>query len=467
MTIPPNAKNIVKNLWLPGVMLALYLAAVFFRPLLPIDETRYMSVAWEMLSHHGWLKPLTMNFEPYHHKPPMLFWLINLAWAGLGVSRWAGLIPPVLATLGCVYLTGVLARLLLPDLARDRHRVWMMMVASVPFLIYGTLVMFDFTLCAFVLLALINVIHFARTRAWRYTILIGVFIGLGVLTKGPVAYLHVLPVLLLAPLWIKDFSRPSAWYGHCLVIVLVSAIPVLFWLVPVLQAANNDFAFWLVWNQTAGRVTGNFSAAHVHPVYFYLPFLVGMLMPWVFFPAFWRGLKRFNKDMLTEQSIRFMLCWMVPVFVMFSLIRGKQPHYLIPLLPGLVLVLVLCLQELYNRVLAVTVAVMIGLLVVGQGIAAQTIFKNYDLQPIVAIIQQHPGRDLAYAQNYHAELGFLARLEKTVEDCNIADLDDWFAHHPDGLAIVRYKDDNLVKDFTMLYGMRYRSGKMGVFAKGD
>lgn len=458
----------IRKFWLPGTMILMYLAAVFLRPLMPVDETRYMSVAWEMMVHHGWLKPLTLNFEPYHHKPPLLFWLINLSWSIFGVSRWAGLIPPVLSSLASLYLIGILGRLLLPmQTDQDRNRVGMLMAATVPFMLYGTLVMFDFTLCAIVLASLVLVVQFARQRRLRDAVLIGLLLGIGVLCKGPVAYLHVLPVLLLAPIWQPELPRRGAYYASCLMMVLISAIPVLLWLVPVLQAADKDFAFWLVWNQTAGRVTGNFTAAHVRPFYFYLPMLPAMLIPWIFFPSFWRNLKRLNKTSLGDPAIRFLLCWVVPVFLAFSVIKGKQVHYLIPILPGVILLLSLLLRDLSDQTIRNVLAIMLVLLIGGQGIAAQTIFKNYDLQPIVTVIQQHPGRDLAYAQNYHAELGFLARLEKTVEDRNIADIDDWFVQHPDGLAIVRYKDDNLVKDLTMLYGMRYRSGKMGVFTKSD
>ena len=70
---------------------ALFAAGLAFRPLLPIDETRYLSVSWEMLLRGSYLVP-TMNFEPYFQKPPMLFWLIDIAWAIVGVSRWSALL---------------------------------------------------------------------------------------------------------------------------------------------------------------------------------------------------------------------------------------------------------------------------------------------------------------------------------------------------------------------------------------
>ena len=53
------------------------LTLILLRPLMPVDETRYLAAAWEM--HVGgspWVPHL--NGAIYGHKPPLLFWLINL-----------------------------------------------------------------------------------------------------------------------------------------------------------------------------------------------------------------------------------------------------------------------------------------------------------------------------------------------------------------------------------------------------
>jgi len=52
-------------LW--GLAVALALA---LRPLLAIDETRYLSVAWEMWLRHDWWVPY-LNGSPYPDKPPL------------------------------------------------------------------------------------------------------------------------------------------------------------------------------------------------------------------------------------------------------------------------------------------------------------------------------------------------------------------------------------------------------------
>ena len=75
--------------------LVLVAVALYARPPLPVDETRYLAVAWEMYVGGDYLVP-HLNGAPYSHKPPLLFWLINLGWALFGaVEWWARAVAPL------------------------------------------------------------------------------------------------------------------------------------------------------------------------------------------------------------------------------------------------------------------------------------------------------------------------------------------------------------------------------------
>ena len=52
--------------------IAFCLAYILLRPLLPVDETRYLTVAWEMWTSGSYIVP-HLNGEPFSHKPPLLF----------------------------------------------------------------------------------------------------------------------------------------------------------------------------------------------------------------------------------------------------------------------------------------------------------------------------------------------------------------------------------------------------------
>ena len=460
-------QDLIKPLWLPFILLLLFLTASCVRPLIPVDETRYMTVAWEMLLHHGWFKPLTLNFELYDHKPPLLFWLINLSWAVFGVSRWAALVPVAFTSLAAVLCTGYLGKLLFPEQMQSRTRTHLIMIASAPFLFYSTLVMFDVMLTAFVLAALICLILYSRNRQFKYVVMLGLFLGAGVLTKGPVAYLYVLPPMLLAPFWLNDLPRRAHWYGACLFAVLLSVIPVLGWLIPVLKQANNDhFALQMVWEQTAGRITGKFHHSHTRPFYFYLPLLPLLFMPWLLFPAFWRGAIELKAKFTASEGMRFLLVWFIPVFISFSCIGGKQLHYLVPLLPAVILFITLALQKVTTRRLAMIAAILIAFTVAGQIVAAQTFFKAQDII-FADELRAHPRRDVAYMAmggDYHGEFGFLGRLTKPVTAIEPEAAPAWFAEHPDGVLIVRHRKEFDASDYNIIAEQKYKSDRLGLYA---
>ena len=447
-------------------ILILFATAALVRPLLPVDETRYLTVVWEMFLRHGWLDPLTVNFEPYHHKPPFLFWLVNLSWRAFGVSRMAAFVPLIASCLAVIYLTCVLSRRLFPDTQIDSFRTSLIMAGSVPFIIYSTLVLFDLTLTVFVLLALIFTIRFADARKWRDAVAVGLCLGFGVLTKGPVVYIMALFPFVLAPFWVKNFTRAGQWYVGLLVAVISSLLPILLWLTPILMKVDKDFALTLVWRQSAGRISGSLDGAHKRPVFFYLLLLPAMLAPWLLLPQSWRLKEAFSKiGGATSSGVRFLLCWIVPVIVTMSLIRGKQPHYLVPILPGVVIFLSLVLTEVRERTLVIVCAAMIGLAVIGQ-IASIPLFRKYDLEPIVAILRRTPDANIAFVSGYQGELGYLARLQRPVTDRKLAELDQWFRDNPEGIAIIKYRNADDVSSFRKLADMPYRGRRLGAFSVG-
>ena len=143
-------------LWAAAVV-----TGIALRPPLPVDETRYLTVAWEMWLRGDLLVP-HLNGVPYSDKPPLLFWLINAAWAVFGVSETVARVVPTLFGLATVWLTAALARMLWPETRALAGYAALMVAGSILFALYGSLVMFDTMLTAFVLAATIGVVY-----AWR------------------------------------------------------------------------------------------------------------------------------------------------------------------------------------------------------------------------------------------------------------------------------------------------------------
>ena len=320
-------------LWTICLSWLLVTCSIASRPLLPVDETRYMTVAWEahvtgdhLVSH--------LNTETYAHKPPLLFWLINAVWSVTGLNEYAARLISPLAGIACLSLTVVMARRLWPE-STPLHRCAPMVLASITlWTVFCPLTMFDMLLTCFTLLALLGVLR-AEAGAVRSGMLItGIAMGLGILTKGPVVLVHVMPAAFLAPWWsLRVRTNLGRWYAGCISAILIAAVIGLSWALPSAAAGGKAYGDELLFGQTAGRMVNSF--AHRHPFWWYLPFLPLCLLPWISLGTIWRGLRITKLD----SQMKFLICWAGASLSILSLVSGKQIHYLVPVIPAFALVL--------------------------------------------------------------------------------------------------------------------------------
>jgi 4-amino-4-deoxy-L-arabinose transferase-like glycosyltransferase len=308
--------------------------SIFLHGPLPLFSTRTLSVAWEMWHAGSWLLPL-QNGEAYSHKAPLLYWLIHLGWAVGGVGEtWPKLLM-VLIALANLVLVGVLGRQLFPERPIVGRVAPWIIAGSMFWFLYALQVMFDLLLGACVLACLIGLTRRAPDGYFRADgrwIVLGIWLGL--LAKGPVALLHVAFPLLLAPWWL-DAARasPARWYRRVAGWV-AAALPLFaLWVVPVAVLGGDAFRQELLVTQTAGRMVSAFD--HAQPPWWYLTVLPLLLFPWVAWPGAWRAVT--VRGTLAEPGIRFLLAWMLPTLVAFSLVSGKQIYYLMALVAGFAL----------------------------------------------------------------------------------------------------------------------------------
>ena len=470
-------------------------AGVLLRPLIPIDETRYLDVAWEMWLSGDYVVP-TRNFEIYTHKPPLLFWLVNLVWSVTGVSELAArLVAPACAAL-TVWLTGRLARRLWPEDAGIGPRAMLALAGSMVFAVSGGLTMFDALLAQTVVAAMLGLVPAARTGRLRWWAAAGMAIGLGVLAKGPVVLVHVLPAMLAVPVWARPGLTARGLTGRVGLSLLVALVCASFWLVPAIVFGGPDYRDAILWTQSAGRVSNSF--AHARPWWFFAALLPLLLFPWVLAPAIWRaGLKA----RWSELGLRLAAIWGIAAFVTFSLISGKQMHYLVPELPAAALVVGRLTRDLrFRPVLAALPLIAVGLaaclasagairmgaagwlvhpaatlptfafllfavcwaairtgglaggavLSLGSVLALDLLIALtqtaaiYDARPIARLLAPHLHDGIAsYGQRYHAELNFAGRFtEPVATPQTMAALEAWAAAHPDGVILSRSDREN-------------------------
>ena len=324
--------DILRSSWLWVLLcLGLVFTAIFSRPLLPIDETRYLSVAWEMWQNNQFLVP-HINGQPYSHKPPLFFWLIHFGWWLFGVNEWTARLTAPIFGLASLFLTKRLAAVLWPAFLDISRTSPMILLGMGVWSIFFTLTMFDTLVVFFSLAAYLVVLTGLKHSYWSWPLL-GLIIGLALLAKGPVALIYIAPPIILGPLWI---NRPSTnwlrWYCGFLFALTVGVLLVLTWAIPASLAGGQDYGNAILFGQTAGRIAHSF--AHQRPFYWYFLLIPLILFPWSLWLPFWRGWK-----IPCDKPLRFCLCVLIPALIALSLISGKQIHYVLPLLPIIAIIL--------------------------------------------------------------------------------------------------------------------------------
>ena len=487
-------RNLLWSLLLAAMMTVV---VVISRPLLPVDETRYLSVAWESYQRGDHLVS-HLNGEPYSHKPPLLFWLINAVWAFTGVRELAARLVAPMSGLLCLVLTSLITKRLWPKSPVVIQLAPMVHVSLMLWIVFCPLTMFDTLLTCCSMCSLLGVLYASEGKAYRGWLLAGFAMGLGILTKGPVVLVHVLPAAAMAPWWSDAVrSRMVRWYAGLMGAIAIAALIGLSWAIPSAAAGGPEYSNELLFGQTAGRMVNSF--AHRQSFWWYLPWLPLCLMPWISFGAVWRGFRVTAFD----SGMRFLVCWAGGSLVILTLVSGKQIYYLLPMFPACAMLLtrlmtsvesvsrkdlafiapgtvgMAFLPSLFNSfpeltggrlagILENSYAIPLGLCgalllipawkkvsslasavatssavfiaIVVWGISG-SLWDGFDLKPI-ARFAAGCSRPVAWLGDYQGQLNFVGKIPSIKEAINAEVLQQWLKEQPSGAVIVRLNESN-------------------------
>ena len=510
-----------------GVSL-LTLLSLALRPLFPVDETRYIAVAWEMWEQREFLVP-HLNGEPYSHKPPALFWLIHAGWTIFGVNQWW---PRLIAPLSLLLSLWSLARLggtLWPATVGIGRLGSFMFLATWFVAPYQTMLMFDMPLLACISLSWLALTNAVRSgQAWLW-LGFGLALGCGILLKGPVALVYALPPLFACKWWAPAGAPACRVRWTALALVLAVMVPMA-WLAAASLHGSREYMSTLLIDQTMDRISGEMG--HPRPWYWYLPIMLLLPMPWA---LWWPAVRTTAREMLNseDRGNRFVLSILIPGLLVLSAAGGKQVHYLIPLLAVLMLLVsrglhdpgvstrrrhslvpALLMSPLVLPGLVVLIGIaepqlkpwlpvfpiwsllalgLVAIVVLRSGrrkatnaakhlavasiafcaivaaVALPTIRPRYDLEAAGRYIgtQQSAGRPTAYIGNYQGEFTFFGRLRAPVTELKPAQATDWAAQNPNGLIVSRTKRLLLLGSPTPEYRQVYKGDELLMFRALD
>lgn len=311
------------------------LGALFYIPFLggvhlfDWDEINFAEISREMIRTGDYLT-VQVNYQPFWEKPPLFFWIQVLSMKIFGINEFAARFPNAITgiiTLLVIYKTG--AKLF----NRKFGYLWALAYfGSILPLLYFKSGIIDPLFNLFIFLGLYNIIlsiwrrnnlssGFTKPRLY-YLISGGVFIGLAILTKGPVAYLIV--ILVLAAYWAINKFKPVMPFSGFFIWSLVSLLVVSVWF--GVEIAHNGFWFIKEFIDYQIRLFSTADAGHGGiPGYHFIVLLFGC------FPASVFAIRGFRK-MKPEQGFRedfrkWMLILFWVVLILFSIVQSKIVHY--------------------------------------------------------------------------------------------------------------------------------------------
>ena len=291
----------------------------FFSP----DETNYSQVAREMLETGDLVVP-HLDGHAWFNKPPLAYWLLAGVFALLGWGFPAAVLLNTLLTA----LTAVV--LLLHTGGSERPRAGVL--AAVAYLTMALPLTIARTALTDPALVLCTTAAVALLVSHRHgsAAAAGVALGLGVLAKGPVAPLVVLPAAAVAA-W---QAGRGGWRRPAIAMATAVAVVMPWQLALLARGVWSAWAAEFVGHETVARATETWHIGA--PWWYYLPVAWAALFPWGthLVLAVVACLRGSSAPCRTRPQLPELAAVVAPL-VAFSIAANKLPHYVLPALPFL------------------------------------------------------------------------------------------------------------------------------------
>jgi 4-amino-4-deoxy-L-arabinose transferase-like glycosyltransferase len=308
------------------------------------DEINFAEASREMLATGNYAIP-QIGFEPFWEKPPLFFWLQAICMKIFGVNEFAARFPNAI----CGILTLLLLYRLGKKLVNEQFGwMWVLIYAGslLPQLYFKSGII-DPWFNLFIFLAVYQLASYSdvqNNRPLKRIILAGLFTGLAVMTKGPVALLIVglcYGVFAISSRF-RNFMKPL----HILLFLLVTALAGGIWFIALYANGQQHIITEFILYQV--RLFQTEDAGHGGPFFYhFIILLVGC------FPAAALSILSMRIGKRENSTPKHFHLWMLILFwvtlLLFSIVKTKIVHYSSLCYFPLTYLAAVSFYHLYNR----------------------------------------------------------------------------------------------------------------------
>ncbi|HUQ33065.1 MAG TPA: glycosyltransferase family 39 protein, partial [Pyrinomonadaceae bacterium] len=297
-----------------------------------------------------WVTP-TLGGHTWFEKPALLYWMMMASYHFFGVSEWAARLGPALSGLITTFLLYWMGRRLDRAYRAENETgdnggfgLWSGVAAasSGGLIVFSRAASFDIvvTMTLTAALCCFFVAEVETSEKRRRLCLAGFYaaIGASLLAKGLVGVVIPAGILGLYYLMRREWPRRnlllSALWGIPLACAVAAA-----WYAPVIYRHGWTFVDeFFIQHHFARFISDKYH--HPQRVYFYIPIILMLTLPWtvLFIKGLLRGgLRDWRERTIESKTHVFALAWVIAPVVFFSFSGSKLPGYILPALPGAML----------------------------------------------------------------------------------------------------------------------------------
>ena len=302
--------------WITCISALLFIPFLGGIPLFDWDEVNFAEVAREMILTGDHSRPY-IDFVPFWEKPPLSFWMQALSMQIWGINDFAARLPNALCGIVSLNVLYIIGRRLYD------HRFGLLWVLAyggslLPHLYFRSGIIDPW----FNLFIFTSLYFLFRKSSVQSTLIAGVLLGLAVLTKGPVAFLIVLLVVL--SYWILRRFRGDLSVGRFIVYSITAAFVFGTWY--GVETIRNGPWFVMEFTRYQWELLIKPGAGHSgFPGYHVVVLLFGC------FPASVLAIqplfRRTGGNELQRKFKLWMCILLLVVLVLFSIVQSKIVHY--------------------------------------------------------------------------------------------------------------------------------------------
>jgi 4-amino-4-deoxy-L-arabinose transferase and related glycosyltransferases of PMT family len=288
------------------------------------EEGRRILPAVTMLETGNFLVPY-VGSEPYFRKPPLVNWLIAASFKLTGIrNEWTARLPSVLSVLAvAVAFVTVGARALGGTGSLFAALVWLVNFGLIE---KGRLIEIEAIYVSLTALAFIFWVAAYRANkiGLRLWLMPGIFLGLGLLAKGPLPHLLFFYGPVIAVLWSDRNLRLLFTRAHLISVIVIFGIFVV-WAAPAFLLSDSARVVRVWSRQFTGRVSGegfqfvSWIANMPRSLIYFLPWL-----PLAFL--------EFDQPVEVRRSHLALLTGILVPFVAVNLVPASLPRFAMPAL---------------------------------------------------------------------------------------------------------------------------------------